>query len=291
MSKCPHPFIIKNPNVTFSMPYQHIEVPCGKCVICQRNKQKEWAFRLCVEEKYSDSALFLTLTYSDDNLPFDNATGKPTLVKRDCQLFLKRLRKAYSGVKLRYYLVGEYGSKYGRPHYHCILFNLPFKNIEDAQKIIEKFWSFGFVHVGSVNHASIMYCSKYSIKIHTDRRDKFPVKEFMLCSKKPYIGYMYTFKYVDRHMKDPLRFTTYSAYPHAIPRIIKSKLSEVAIAHGYLDWSVARLNDRRKVKSTFDLYLEWREKNPNNPFSNYNPYHEEEIITRKVLAQRERERF
>lgn len=43
------------------------------------------------EYKRADSAYFITLTYDNENLPIIN--GRGTLVKRDLQLFFKRLRK------------------------------------------------------------------------------------------------------------------------------------------------------------------------------------------------------
>jgi hypothetical protein len=47
-------------------------------------------------------------------------------VKRDLQLFFKRLRKAYPDVKLRYFACGKYGEQFARPHYHVILFGKSF---------------------------------------------------------------------------------------------------------------------------------------------------------------------
>jgi hypothetical protein len=60
---------------------------------------------------------FVTLTYNDESLP-DNKS----LDKRDAQLWLKRFRKLYPSGTIRYFLVGEYGEKTMRPHYHAVLF-------------------------------------------------------------------------------------------------------------------------------------------------------------------------
>ena len=67
---------------------QGLQVPCGKCLACRIKNRKEWQIRMLHELNYHDDAVFLTLTYSDEYLPDNN-----TLVKRDLQLFIKRLRK------------------------------------------------------------------------------------------------------------------------------------------------------------------------------------------------------
>lgn len=132
-------------------------VPCGKCNFCLQTKRADWTFRLQQELKISSSAFFLTLTYDNDNIPFSSA-GVPELRKRDCQLFMKRLRKENSK-SLRYYTVGEYGTVTSRPHYHSILFNLDLQMVSQLPKI----WSLGHVHVGDVKTASIHYVTKYVI--------------------------------------------------------------------------------------------------------------------------------
>jgi len=131
------------------------------------------------EEKISTSAYFLTLTYDRKNLPA-STDGRPTLRKKDVQLFVKRLRKAHSGNRkgnIRYVLCGEYGSRYGRPHYHMLLFNGKLELIDNA-------WKKGKIHYGSVSSDSCAYSMKYMMKNkkdwnHQDKRQR----EFMLMSK------------------------------------------------------------------------------------------------------------
>lgn len=95
-------------------------IPCGKCAGCRAAKAKAWADRMILELDHSKKAVFLTLTYDNEHLPVlvnvNTGQGTPTLQKRDLQLFLKRLRKAFKGKELRYYAVGEYGSRTLRPH-------------------------------------------------------------------------------------------------------------------------------------------------------------------------------
>ena len=65
--------------------------------------------------------LFVTLTYDDDHLPEYNS-----LNYKHFQDFMKRLRKSHSGV--RFYMCGEYGEDFSRPHYHALLFNCFFSD-------------------------------------------------------------------------------------------------------------------------------------------------------------------
>lgn len=105
-----------------------ILIPCGKCIGCRLEYSRQWADRMILELDHSKKAVFLTLTYNDDHVPVsvdENGEVKGlTLDKRDMQLFMKRLRKAYSDRELRFYGAGEYGSKTWRPHMHLIVFGL-----------------------------------------------------------------------------------------------------------------------------------------------------------------------
>lgn len=112
--------------------FDFFTVGCGQCRGCMIKKSKEWANRMMLELPYSSSAYFLTLTYDDNHLPvnsmLDRETGElhdvATLDKEELQRFFKRLSKKF-GEGIRYYAVGEYGSKTMRPHYHAIIWNLP----------------------------------------------------------------------------------------------------------------------------------------------------------------------
>jgi len=127
---------------------------------------------------------FVTLTYSDKFLPKDGS-----LVYRDFQLFMKRLRIAiqkssfkracrkilnYKPKDLKFYMCGEYGENYNRPHYHACLFGVDFPDKvllkeKDGVKLytspfLEKVWKKGFVTVGEVTFASALYLAKYVMK-------------------------------------------------------------------------------------------------------------------------------
>lgn len=156
-------------------------VPCGRCPNCLKRRINQWAFRLEKEQQISKSASFLTLTYDEEALPYSEG-GYPTLVPKDHQLFMKKLRKhlhdnrfKYNitpNTKLKYYAVGEYGDTNYRPHYHSILFNLPQKLIDD-ESIVENIWGKGKIQVAVCNPASIKYVAGYVNKrIHPKKQDE-----------------------------------------------------------------------------------------------------------------------
>lgn len=122
----------------FNIVRQCVTVPCGQCIGCRLERSRQWANRCLLELQYHDSAYFLTLTYNDDHVPVsyygqaDTGECQPslTLRKRDFQLFMKRLRKAFPDDKIRFFACGEYGSQTFRPHYHVIVFGL---HLDDLQ--------------------------------------------------------------------------------------------------------------------------------------------------------------
>lgn len=111
----------------------------------------------------------MTVTYNGPCVPFHGQ-----LVPLDIVKYIRALRNHY-GVKLRYYLVGEYGDKNGRPHYHIILFGLDFR--DDRKKhseshghvmytspTAERLWGKGFVIIGDVTDESCGYVARYCMK-------------------------------------------------------------------------------------------------------------------------------
>jgi hypothetical protein len=166
-----------------------IAFPCGKCPECTKRRISEWSFRLMQEEKHSDSAHFITLTYNTKHVPITKA-GFLTLNKRDLQTFFKRLRFNTGAKNIKYYAVGEYGTDKFRPHYHALVFNLPHTDdvlkawITDKRKtkIIEPL---GECHFGTITGASVGYTLKYISKrrIIPVHRNDDRLPEFALQSK------------------------------------------------------------------------------------------------------------
>lgn len=151
-------------------------VPCGKCNCCLANRRADWSFRIRQELKVSASAVFITLTYDDYNQPVTK-DGLGELSKYDLRCFFKRLRKFQAKTNvdsafpnIRYYAVGEYGTRTLRPHYHAIVFNLKAETILKLESI----WKLGNVHVGVANGATIHYTTKYVINADGDYGERQP---------------------------------------------------------------------------------------------------------------------
>lgn len=200
-----------------------LKIPCGKCIGCQKNKARQWAMRCMHELRMHKNSVFITLTYSDENLPKGGS-----LCKRDLQLFMKRLRTHLDrtlGLKVRFYACGEYGSSTKRPHYHVLLFgwsppvgdrksrsNGKSDNPLYNSATLSSLWDLGHAVCGDVSHASCLYVANYVTKKFvgsdddTKRHYEVVAKdgeiilrepEFAVMSRRPGLGSTYVKKYAD----------------------------------------------------------------------------------------------
>lgn len=187
------------------------KVPCGKCLPCLSNKRRDWIFRLEQEHKYSHGALFVTLTYHPKYCPYE-------IKKRHLQLFIKRLRKHDTQNRVRYFAVGEYGTKRKRPHYHALLFN-----VDLSGTTVRKAWRFGEVHIGNVTPSSVAYCTKYIVQPEQKTPDKQP--PFTLMSRAYGIGGRYlSDAMVDWHRNNSANYTIVNGVKNRLPRFYKTKI-------------------------------------------------------------------
>lgn len=180
-----------------------LALPCGKCLSCRLAHAKEWAVRCVLEAKSWKYNYFLTLTYDDEHI------GDNKLSRRDLQLFLKRLRNEFDGV--RYFACGEYGSNTNRKHYHLILFNCDIKDLKLLgkpeqgayfdSKTIRDIWSKGHILLTEFSYSTASYIARYTTKkLLKDNKD-----EFIAMSLKPGLGYEYFMKnYKDIYQFDKI---------------------------------------------------------------------------------------
>lgn len=209
---------ILNNDYLYSDGCQVVPVPCGKCEGCRLDRSRAWADRMLLEYEYPPdglpkrTALFITLTYDDDHINMIKCSDgqyRGNLVVRDVQLFIKRLRKAVSPSKLRFFLCGEYGEHTFRPHYHMILFGIP--GFPDAVEysipsperatdyfspILASLWKNGNIIYSQASYQTFAYVARYVLKkqFGSDGGDSFyrgRKPPFITMSRRPGIGMTY----------------------------------------------------------------------------------------------------
>ena len=174
--------------------------PCGKCQACARKRRNAWVGRMLMEQTQHQETCFLTLTYGDAALPRvyhkESDLWIPTLAKSHLQKWIRSARQSITskGLSIRYFAAGEYGTKYGRPHYHLILYGIGPTWIEHYLK----WWKKGFVSAYEATPASMAYVAKYCLKGGNDPEltlaadtlpdERITTAPFRLMSRKPAIG-------------------------------------------------------------------------------------------------------
>lgn len=203
--QCTSPFFLKS---------QGFAVPCGRCLACRITRSSSWAVRIAHELIYFKESSFITLTYSNENLPFNYSISKAEL-----QRYFKRVRKALSpGTVFKYFACGEYGEKTSRPHYHVLAMGAPVDVLKSA-------WSFGFVHVGyDTSRSAIRYITDYICKkyIGKDAKEYYAPRSppFQLFSKG--LGLRYALD--NRSHIESIDCIKHEGSSVAIPRYYRKKL-------------------------------------------------------------------
>jgi len=145
-----------------------VKIPCGGCLGCRLDRSREWAIRCVHEASLHTQNCFLTLTYNKEHLPPDG-----NLDYTHFQNFMKYLRKEY-GENIRFFMCGEYGEQFSRPHYHACIFNHDFEDKKHwktrrGNKIyrsdsLERLWKKGFSEIGTISMQSAAYTARYILK-------------------------------------------------------------------------------------------------------------------------------
>lgn len=206
-----------------------IEIPCGHCIECRLEYSREWADRCLLELDYHQSSYFVTLTYDEEHVPVNKYTDDfgeihniLTLVKRDVQLFIKRLRRKLDYYNkdptIMYFGSGEYGSHTLRPHYHLIIFGLELDDLELLKRsslgynyytsdFISSCWTKGYSMVADVSWETCAYVARYIMKKQKGENKKIYQEknfepEFSVMSLKPAIGK----RYFEEHTYDIYKY-------------------------------------------------------------------------------------
>lgn len=239
-----------------------IKVPCGLCFGCKLEHSRQWALRCMNEKRMHLNSAFLTLTYDNKHLPH-TAEGLPTLVLRDLQLFMKRLRKHYentSNQSVRFFACGEYGETTYRPHYHVLLLSHSFNDLRIqttgseynlySSATLSELWTAGNSVIGDVTFESAAYVARYCMKklkpanphYHHFYSGRTP--EFIVMSRRPGIGADYLNKYANEmYAHDNI---IVNGVPSSIPRYYDTRYAAYDPAcEAYLE--LLKIARRRKI--------------------------------------------
>nr|QJB20695.1 MAG: replication initiator protein [Microvirus sp.] len=209
--------------------------PCGHCIECRFSTiVRPWTVRGLKELRYHDKASFVTLTYDKAHLPPNSS-----LDRRHVKAWARELLLAYPDA--RYLYCGEYGGKFGRPHYHAIVFGADFGykpsssrsysehgiSVAQPSNELASMWRRGFSSVGNVTADSIAYVASYCLKkingpaAASHYGDRLP--EFLQQSKRA-IGKRYAEDFKDellRHANIP-----HDGYTVPVPRYFRRNWSD-----------------------------------------------------------------
>lgn len=210
-------------------------VPCGRCIGCRMEKARQWAIRCMHELRYHEKSCFLTLTYDKEHISDDYS-----LSPADMTCFIKRLRKHYPSIRIKYLQCGEYGTLKGRPHHHMILFGIDFsecryffertrnKDILFRSDFLDSVWGNGMCIIGDVTLESVQYVCRYTLKKrYGDDASTYYGKrkpEYITSSKRPAIGR----RFFEEFLSDiyPHDFVIYNGRKTKVPAYYDRLLSQ-----------------------------------------------------------------
>lgn len=217
---------------------RRVNVPCNRCIGCRLEYSRQWAGRIMAELQTSDSGIFVTLTYRDEELIY-GGQSHGILVPDHLQRFWKRLRKYFGGRSIRYFACGEYGDKSRRPHYHACIFDVDFPDkkyhsFKDGNYLytsatLDRLWTHGMCTIGDVTFESAAYVARYCLKkrmgntkVTYDEEGITP--EFARMSRRPAIGA----KWYERFHKDVFPGDNFVIrdFPSKPPRFFMKMLKE-----------------------------------------------------------------
>lgn len=220
---------------------------CGHCEECLAEKANNWVIRNYYESQCHKDKCFITLTYKDN---------PKILIKRDLQLFFKRFRKKLElkNIKVKYFAVGEYGTKNHRPHYHAIIYGwkedkdkLTYKGLNKKNNIlmesetIKEAWGKGITSYQEFDEHEIPYICIYE----SPNED---IKKKHLFAKQ---------KLIEMINNNPQRYMEYLGKFDKI----KSNFIEIkefnlwSLSMGFEKW----LEDYENTSKTFQEYIENKE--------------------------------
>jgi len=227
-------------------PRPGVEHGCGQCMGCRINRRRALTGRIQAELLQHVESSWCTLTYADEHLPLVSSGLLPTLSRAHTTSLLRNFgRELVAAFPLReaprFFLVGEYGEKGGRPHYHLVIFGMPWSIA--LQSWMEQRWLWGKVRQGETiwenSNGFAAYLAGYVTKKLSDGDlEEGQEREFIRCSRNPPIGWVHIRdnygpwfasqegqEYLSKHRDVPSEHTVGKRYP--LGPYLKRKLRDL----------------------------------------------------------------
>ena len=237
-------------------------VSCGKCINCRINRQSFWTGRILVEAAHSCGAAFATMTYDESHVPqvWNGLEMELTLDPDDVRKWLMRYRKAYGAV--RFFLVGEYGDRTQRPHYHAVLFGV---DPLEAERRVQLTWSLdgqplGHTSVSDLNTARCRYVAQYTVKKlgkhHGALGARYP--EFARMSRRPPLGAAF-YAQLREKMLSRQGAAAMAARDGLVPSVFRFENRKYPIGLYWRNWLSEETGYAKSPEVEEDLPEDWEE--------------------------------
>lgn len=184
------------------------DIPCGKCELCRVSQRYSKALRIMLEaESWPEKSYFITLTFSDEYLgsgelehsewsQFVKDFRREFCEAKYCDISVPRHFKRYGKVRsktfksIKQVMCGEYGDTFGRKHFHGIIFNHTFSDMEftgiyskkgnpvHTSKALQSVWKKGHVQVEEITFDLALYVGSYVTDPMDDEVFGFKKKQY-----------------------------------------------------------------------------------------------------------------
>jgi len=186
----------------YSKEYATFQIPCSKCRACRLEYARQTAIRCVHEASLYEKNVFLTLTYSEENLSSDKLQYAhfqkfvkdlrtyryeqlldqmfPRVIRAEQRRLWRELPKSrrddlYETIRISVFCAGEYGDRKKRPHWHALIFNYrPSDGVHkytsengdkvESSQFLSQLWPHGIIEYGTVSYDSASYCARYALK-------------------------------------------------------------------------------------------------------------------------------
>lgn len=178
---------------------ERLSLPCGRCLPCRIRKRSAWVLRLHAEAWKSSTQSFWTLTLDDASLHMASEGLHRATVRTFFLNLQQSERRAGNTSAIRYFGCLEFGSNYGRPHWHFLIFNLA-KHYREPPKYLKHLshlprprlhidhWPHGLVDIAEYNSATVHYVTNYVTDFESVKNPDLPPPRFY-SSRLPAIGF------------------------------------------------------------------------------------------------------